>query len=430
MVLALAACSHRGPVAPNGGAGPASPDRAPATSESRIAGRPSTAEAIRIFEGRVARSPQDAVSYTILGRLYLREAKETGDLADYPKAETALRKALDLLPSYSPAKVPLAAALSMQHKFAETLKLAQDITASRPNDAGALALIGDAQLELGNYPDAENAYRELARRDSSAPALSRLAHLAELQGRWDDAFQLMGRARKEALEGSGTNDEKAWYDVRLGHLYLDNGNPEHASRYCEEALELSPNSPLTLAGLGEVRAAQKRYDDAIALYRRAVSIREEPSSLIMLGDLYAVAGRMKEARDHYNRAEAFMENSPLREAYRRELSLFYADHDLKLDKALGLAQADLTARKDVYAYDTMAWALYKNNRLNEAARVIADAMKLGTRSASLYYHAGMIHYRLGKNGMARRYLKQALEINPRFSLLHEDEARRALAALR
>jgi tetratricopeptide (TPR) repeat protein len=64
-----------------------------------------------------------------------------------------------------------------------------------------------------------------------------------------------------------------------------------------------------------------------------------------------------------------------------------------------------------------------------AAEAIAEAMKLGTKDASIYYHAGMIYYRLGDQQQARQHLQQALKLNPHFSIRQADEAKRALEKL-
>jgi tetratricopeptide (TPR) repeat protein len=56
-------------------------------------------------------------------------------------------------------------------------------------------------------------------------------------------------------------------------------------------------------------------------------------------------------------------------------------------------------------------------------------MKLGTKDASIYYHAGMIYYRLGDQQQAMKYLQQALKLNPHFSIWHADEAKRTLEEL-
>src|SRR5437764_581350 len=57
--------------------------------------------------------------------------------------------------------------------------------------------------------------------------------------------------------------------------------------------------------------------------------------------------------------------------YDRELALFYCNHDRELPKALELAQRDLTLRQDIFAHDTLAWALVKNGRAKEAEAEMA-----------------------------------------------------------
>jgi len=83
----------------------------------------------------------------------------------------------------------------------------------------------------------------------------------------------------------------------------------------------------------------------------------------------------------------------------------------------------------IYAYDTLAWALYKNNLPQDAAKAMTEALKLGTQDATFFYHAGMIQDRLGNKEEAKRYLERALALNPHFSLLFADNARQTLAAL-
>lgn len=62
--------------------------------------------------------------------------------------------------------------------------------------------------------------------------------------------------------------------------------------------------------------------------------------------------------------------------------------------------------------------------------MINQAMRLGTRSALMYYHAGMIAYRLGDCAAAVYDLDQALRLNSHFSFLYADQAGRLLADLR
>ena len=68
-------------------------------------------------------------------------------------------------------------------------------------------------------------------------------------------------------------------------------------------------------------------------------------------------------------------------------------------------------------------------RSEDAAEYVGQALALGTRKASFYFHAGMIYAAIGDEGLAREYLELAMEINPHFSLIFADEARAELARL-
>jgi tetratricopeptide (TPR) repeat protein len=115
--------------------------------------------------------------------------------------------------------------------------------------------------------------------------------------------------------------------------------------------------------------------------------------------------------------------------HNRDLAIFYADHDMKLTEALDLAQKELEVRHDVYTWDALAWALYKNGKLTEAAKASEKAMRFGTRDSLLLFHAGMIAERMGQREQARKELKEALQINPHFHLIYANAAQQRLAAL-
>jgi len=100
-----------------------------------------------------------------------------------------------------------------------------------------------------------------------------------------------------------------------------------------------------------------------------------------------------------------------------------------LTEGLELAQRELDYRRDIYAYDVLAWSLYKNGKAEKARDAIDKALRLGTKDAKLFYHAGMIHYRLGDKAKTQKYLRSALATNPHFHILFADEAARTLKTL-
>jgi tetratricopeptide (TPR) repeat protein len=197
-----------------------------------------------------------------------------------------------------------------------------------------------------------------------------------------------------------------------------------------EALNTLPDYYRALAGLAQVRAAQQRYPEALDLYRKAIAIVPLPEYAAALGDVYTKLGRPEEAQKPYDLVEYIgYLNTLSKVLYNRELAYFYADHDRKLPEALELAKRELEVRQDIYAYDVLAWALYKNGRPQEALAPMTEALKLGTKDARLFFHAGMIRHRLGEHEQAREYLRRALATNPYFHILHAEVAERTLQAV-
>ena len=385
-----------------------------------------TGKVIEQYQNRLKRNPKDLQACTMLAQLYIRRARETGDFASYDRAETSARQALKLNKDDVSAQANLALVLCAQHKFAQGLRLAEQLYRKHPTEHTLLSIIGDAQLERGDYRAAEKSYRKLQKKEPRYSLSSRWARLAEVRGQADKALEHMKRAVKEEIHTSVTPQGRAWFHFRLGETYFHAGQLDKAAECLEESLKSNPNYPQALAYLGKVRAGQGKYEEAIKLYVRAAGLYPDLAMLADLGDLYARTGKKFLARLNYEKLEAVGRKQ---DVYARELSLYYCDHDLKPAEALALARKDLEARKDIHAYDTLAWALCKNKRYKEAAEALAKALKEGANDAVLLYHAGMIHAGLGDKDRARDHLKRALARNPAFSLLQAEKARKALKEL-
>jgi len=390
-------------------------------------GMKTTDEMIKFWQARFERDPRDFISLTFLGDAFIRKARETGDVTEYERADATLQKALKLHPNYEVAQAYLSVVQYVKHDFQGALSLASQVYTAHPNAVQALATIGDAQLELGRYVEAETTYQQLNKKAPSAPVFTRLARLAWLHGKPTDALNLMHQAIADSDEMGLSGENSAWYHFQLGELYFNTGQLEKADSQYALALKAFDNYYLALAGRGKVRAAQGEYKAAITFYEKAVSIIPQPDMLAALGDLYGLTGDTVKAKQEYDTVEFIGKLQAINQViYNRQLALFYANHNLNLEKSLVMAQKELENRKDIYAYDTYAWALYKNKRYSQAAEIMKGAIRLGTRDAMLYYHAGMIYQALGEDKEAEQMLSQALAINPHFDLMQAPIARRAL----
>jgi tetratricopeptide (TPR) repeat protein len=397
-----------------------------------------TDDVIRFFQWKVSEDADDFFNYDRLGVAYIQKARETGDVTYYNLAAKALEKSLDLESTHaeaSPATKHLATVYYAEHRFNDTLVLAQKAIDLNPRDVTPYALIGDARSEMGEYEKAWAAYQKLQNPGNGPSANSSVRYLDEsrasvasfLTGDSEAAIDHMRRAVDISVTSRMAGETVAWTQFTLGDYYLQLGDLAKAKAAYRDALKTYPDYHRALTGLARVSAAEGHLSEAISLYEKALGIIPLPAYAAALGDLEAKAGNTAEAKKEYDLVEYIGRlNTFNQTVYNRELAVFYADHDVHLEQALQLARKEFEIRHDVYTWDALAWALYKNSEPEQAAAAIQEALRLHTQDALLLFHAGMIYERLGEKKQAQDYLGRAIALNPQFHLFYADVARATL----
>ncbi|MGH7931018.1 MAG: tetratricopeptide repeat protein [Candidatus Binatia bacterium] len=403
--------------------------------EPAHAQRTKTDHQIAYYQTLLERNPRSAKTYFGLGDALIRKARETGDQSYFSRAEQALKKSLAIMPQNGGALRHLAYVFYSRHEFALAAAYARKAVEINPADADSYGVLGDALLEVGQYAEAQAAYSTMIELDESLYSYSRLAGLKSMRGDAAGAINDLKRAMAAGKALTQPAESIAWAEWQLGSDYFAIGNLQEAENYYQQSLKTYPNYYRSLAGMAQVRAAQKRYDDAIELYRKAMAILPMPEYAAALGDIYSKIEQPEKTRQQYELVEYIGKLSDVRDGrerpllYNREMAYFYADHDIKVSAALDLARRELDYRKDVYAYDLLAWSLHKNNKNEEARDAIEKALRLGTKDAKLFYHAGMIYRALGAKEKAAEFLSRAIHTNPHFHPIFADSAGRTLKQL-
>lgn len=398
-----------------------------------------TDRVIRSAQAAVAHAPKDATVYAALGAAYFQRARETGDVSDYQLAEQALNQSLSLDSADFSAEAALESMAEVcmgEHRFADALAYAQKALALGSGDVSPFAIVGDAYADMGEYAKAGLAYARLTPREMTLSARaayardSRISYLHFVQGDTSGAISLMKTAVAEGAEARLPAENLAWLYYELGEYLAQAGDVPSADAAYLAALAIHPGDYRSLAGLGRLRANNGRYTEAITLYQRAIAVVPMPIFVAELGDLYTKTGNQVEAEKQYQLVEYIGLLGQINQVlHNRDLAIFYADHDKKLAESLKLAQKEFEVRHDIYTYDALAWALYKNGRYAEAGQASEKGLQFGTRDALLLFHAGMIAERLGQRDLARTRLELALKINPHFRLLDAQTARESLGSL-
>lgn len=394
---------------------------------ARAVPRPATDRLVYALQQRLRGNPEDSQSLAHLGHAYLQKTRETGDPSYYAKAEQVFESALDADSQNAEALTGMGALCLARHEFKAALQWGQRAVAANPYKAAAFGVIGDAYIELGKYGEAVETIQKMVNLRPDLSSYSRVSYIRELMGDVPGAIEAM---RLAISAGGPALENTNWCRTQLGNLYFNSGVLNAAEQAYQQALIVSSDYAPALFGIARVRAAQENVDEAIAILQNVTSALPLPEYVIELGELYELSGKPEEAAQHYDLAQALhqlqRDNGVQTDA---ELALFLADHDLDLPEALKRSRAAMQERPSIFAADVLAWTLYKNGQYEEAAHHIQQAMRLGTRNALIFFHAGMIYYRLGERGKAREHLRQAMEINPHFSLRHVTEAKKVLTEL-
>jgi tetratricopeptide (TPR) repeat protein len=379
---------------------------------------------------KILKQHPDAELYYRLSDLYIQKGRQTGDITYFNLATNSLHEALRLQPELEPAHRHLAFVLYSLHDFAGATSEATRAIQLDSRDSYAYGVLGDAQLETGQYQKAAGTYEQMAAIKTDLYSYSRRSGLETIMGENDVAIADLKRAIAAGIQTGEPAEGVAWAQVMLAQDYFLLGRLDDAYSSGAAALATYPAYHRALAVLGQIRAAQEKFDEAAGFYLRAIAVIPLPEYAAALSDVYVKLGRQKDA-DEQRRLVEFIArlNTLNRVLYNRVLVDYYADHDIEHQRAVELAAGEFQIRRDIYGDDALAWALYRAGKADAALPHIVSALRFKTSDARLYFHAGMIYAALGQNHLARGMLKQALAINPRFQPVLDEVAEREYAAL-
>jgi tetratricopeptide (TPR) repeat protein len=378
-------------------------------------------------QAEIGKNPKGYQPHNQLAIALARRARETSDVSYYAQAEAALDKSFALSPNNLDGLKAQTWILLGKHEFAKAASLAKKLNERWPDDILIYGFLTDANVELGNYAEAEKAAQwMLDIRPGNVPGLTRAAYLRELFGDMDGSVELMEMAYQQTPPNE--LEDRAWILTHIAHLRSQTGKLSEAENLLQQALVLFPNYHYALGQLARVKTMQGRYSEAADLLSLRYRNAAHAENAYTLAEALERAGRKTEAQKFFTEFEAAGQKEvELTDNANRELIFYYLDHANRPVEALRIAELEVARRHDAYTLDAYAWALSANGKNEEAQTNIERALTVGLRDAQLLYHAGAIAARSGDVDAARNWLKESLEANPVSE--YSGPARDALAKL-
>ena len=386
-----------------------------------------TDDRISFLEGKLKKQPNDPQLDGLLAAAFLQKLRETIDPVYLQRAASVVDKMVSASPN-NYAALRLQNEIDMQrHDFPSVAARARKLLERNPSDSGTVGLLGDALMEMGEYEKAGEAYRRMLELSPNLFSYNRVAYQKFVTGNGSEALSWMAQAVRA---GSDSPENEAWCLVEFGDLLFKTGHIDDAQAAYKQALATFPGYHRANAALGRLLAAEGDYQQAIEHVKQAQATVPFPDYAALLEALYRrvddgqQADRQLELIDTIDK---LMEVNG--ETMNRNLAVFLADEDRKLDRALQLAQAEFSVRKDVFTYDALSWVQYRRKSYTEAATASAQALQQNTPDPTLYFHAGMIALAMNRQTDARRDLERALSLNPKFDFRYAAQAKRSLQSL-
>ncbi|MFM9680401.1 tetratricopeptide repeat protein [Streptomyces brasiliscabiei] len=374
---------------------------------------PRIAATVREHEARVRARPRDHASWAVLGTAYTERALRTGAVADYPRAERALRTSLRLRPgANADALEGLAALANARRDFRTAKDWGEEAVRVAPRRWTSYAQLVDAYDGLGRYKKARASLATLLTLDSGPAARARAAQVYWDQGaREDAAAALSDAAASETTTAGPSAAGSAWW-VRAGELAWERGEAAESLQYCSAAR----GEPEGEACRGRALAALGRTAEGVRAYRVSLARRPSAGVALRLGELYESLGRGREAREQYGVVRTLVARSAAAGVNESlVLGALEADHGSPA-VAVGLLRAEWERQPGLRVADALGWALHRAGEDGEAlgfARRATDRARGGeVRSAAYAYHRGVIEQALGLAAPARRHLEEARRLNP------------------
>lgn len=293
----------------------------------------------------------------------LKEAGALLESRDYTNAASLYHEAMKLEPGNAAAAMGMAMIHNRTRQPEEALKILQEvwkrIARSRMKKAVApkaavLAQIGLARQQMGQVTEALQYFRKANALLPSAELTERIRKLENIVDNPHTIEQLLLRASQ--LQRAGKLEEA----VKVYHA----------------ALQLNPDHPEALHGLGLALRAQKDLEGALPLFQQAIMLAPERA-------------------DYYN-----------------DLGILFQERG-ELDKAISFHKRALKIKEDfAAAYVNLGVAYKRLGKLDEAIAAYRQAIALQPNSPAAHNNLGNLLRIQGDLINARKELEQALLLQP------------------
>jgi tetratricopeptide (TPR) repeat protein len=390
-------------------------------------------EAERAFEQGIERSKDSPIGYYYLGRIEI-EAKQ------FDRAIRHLDQAIQINPHFEPAYMALAAlyetqqdrpgAIRVYHKYLQVInpqskEMRHHLIRLYLQEKAYRDALGELDTLLRDDPDDLDAqlriglvYGELKEYPKAIAQLTKVLSVRPAELRVRDYLGLMYEEVKEydkAIEAYQANlkVQPTYTDghLHLGFLYYRLKQSAEAIPHLVEVVKQNPKQSDAHLLLGLTYLQSEQY--ALASQAFEEGIRYNPANPDLHFNLGTVYDKLNRFDDVVRTMESALKLDPKHADTLNYLGYTYADRGIKMPEAVELTQRAVSLKPDNgYYVDSLAWALFKMGRLDDAKAEITRAATLVKDDPVIYEHLGEIYLKQNLSQEAKEAWLHSLELDP------------------
>lgn len=369
-------------------------------------------EAIRRIKEFLATFPSFALAHNDLGVLYHQAGNPTLALAHYEKAAR-------LQPDNTLFRKNLADFYAVELGWIEdAVDIYLEVVRRNPRDTEALIALGQlgAALSGARTLEAPRADQRIelpatpatAVTAASPPVPQKSADQLYQESQQLAAAQQLAEARRLMEQAIEQKPDQALFKNDLAVICYQLGDVAAAQRYYEEAVALAPNNAVFARNLADLYFTElNRADDAIHIYLNLHRTSpRDVETLTNLGHISAAVGRPDEARTFYRRV---LEIEPWNKEAREALANLQQSPQQQLLKPETSTSQPAKNPEQLVAE---ARICMEQGQAEEARRLLEQAIALNPRLAVAHNDLGVAAYSLGDIAAAQVAYEQAVKLEP------------------
>ena len=212
--------------------------------------------------------------------------------------------------------------------------------------------------------------------------------------------------------------------INLAFNYLTFMSAEEAEKNIQKLLEKNDNNYSLRKILADFYRTEKKYELALPIYDQMINEKREDlwNIFYMRAICYERLGDWKRAEKDFLKSLDIKPDSPNVLNY---LAYGWVEREIRLDQSLEMLQEAYKANPDsYYIIDSLAWAYFKKNELEQAAKLMEQVIDIAPGEAISLDHLGDIYYAMDRKREAIHFWQQALELAEPDDDIEEDIQRK------